>query len=158
MGVFEFLDKFEADYMLDEGMGRLGRGRAGKAFGSAEAARAAVVRAGGKRFMCVLSAEYVIDTEIIAERLGLRPVEYLDESERRGIFPGCQTGAEPAFGVLYGLPTLMDAALDESEYIAFPGERHERSIIMSTAEYKQLASPRIFSFAHPVFETSASHF
>jgi Ala-tRNA(Pro) deacylase len=64
------------------------------------------------------------------------------------MFTDCQLGAEPPFGKLYGLSTIMDKTLDEDEYIVFQGGTHERAIKMTLEEYKALAEPVILSFSY----------
>lgn len=151
MSVVDFLEKFEADYTLEEGRPMLAvrQVAVSRYLGGIDVARSVVVRADGKRYMCVFPAEYTIDPSSIRDSLGVADIEYVDDAEMRRIFPSCQSGAEPPIGALYGLPTLMDASLEEDQYIAFQGETYDRAIIMTLAEYKRLASPRTLSFAHP---------
>jgi hypothetical protein len=44
----------------------------------------------------------------------------------------------------------MDELLDDDAHIIFRGETYDRAISMPMAEYKRLASPRIFRFSRPV--------
>ncbi|HPD46270.1 MAG TPA: YbaK/EbsC family protein [Anaerohalosphaeraceae bacterium] len=151
MRIVEFLKKFDADYTIEEGRPLLGAREIGahRYFGGVDIARTTVVRADEKRYMCVAPLDYTIDMNMLRQALGAVRIERVDENEMRRIFPSCQSGAEPPFGALYGLPTLMDASMEADQYIAFQGETYDRAIIMTMAEYKRLASPRIFSFAYP---------
>ena len=151
MTVVEFLEKFAADYTLEEGrpVVRAREVVMHRGLGGAEVARPAVIRADGKRYMCVVPLFHTIDLAVIRERLGAFSVEYIDDAEMRNMFPCCEQGAESPFGALYGLPTLMDASLEQDEYIAFQGETYDKAILMTVAEYKRLASPRVFVFARP---------
>ena len=150
MTVLEFLEKFAADYTLEEGKPAVRvREVMTRRVGGAEAARVVVIRADAKRYMCVIPLYHTLDLDQIRERLGAVSVEYVEEAEMRDLFPCCEMGAESPFGALYGLPTLMDASLECHEYIAFQGETYDKAILMTVAEYKQLASPRVFSFARP---------
>jgi Ala-tRNA(Pro) deacylase len=158
MDVLGYLTKFEAEFTVEERRPVWSAGQAAgrRRFGGVSVARAAVIRAGDKRYMCVLPADCAIDLMAIQEEVGAVSAGHLDDAEKRDMFPGCENGAEPPFGALYGLPTLMDASMEQDEYIAFRGEKYDRSIVMSMAEYRRLASPRVFSFARPALETSAS--
>ncbi|MBE0537347.1 MAG: YbaK/EbsC family protein [Phycisphaerae bacterium] len=151
MRVVDFLEKFEADYTLEQGR-PVFRAREvinHRCLGGIDIAKAVVIRADGKKFMCVLPSCCTMDLTLVRNYLGARSVDYVDEREMRDLFPNCQTGAEPPFGALYGFPTLMDASLENDEYIAFQGETYDTAIVMRLAEYERLAGPRVFSFACP---------
>lgn len=151
MTVIEFLDKFAAEYSLEkEGSAVCVQEISAHKSGlSTEAARVVVIVADGKNYMCVLPTYCVVDLGIIKDRLGASHVEFVDAGEEMSLFPRCQMGAESPFGILYGLPTLMDELLDGDAYIVFQGERCDRAISMPMSEYKRLASPRIFRFSYP---------
>jgi len=151
MNVLEFLEKFTADYEVQCRQPSLSVQEvvAGKHIGGVQAAKTVVIRADGKHYMCVVPVYCGVDLGLVRDRLGARCVEFASDREARRLFPSCQVGAESPFGTLYGLPTLMDASLDHEEYIAFHGETYDKAIFMTMAEYKRLASPRIFPFSYP---------
>ena len=148
MTVLEFLDKYSADYVVEEEspsvcVEELAVRKHGV---GTEVAKPVVVRADGQHYLCVLPSYCRVDLDIIQEKLGACKVELVESGDVTYLFPCCQEGAESPFGVLYGLPTLMDKTLDKDDYIAFQGESFDKAIFMSLSEYKRLASPRIFSF------------
>ncbi len=151
MTVIEFLDKFAAEYTLEEqGSSVCVEEISARSHGAGvEAAKCVVVRVDGKQYMCVLPVYCNVDLRIIQERLGAHYAEVADAGEIERLFPFCQVGAESPFGTLYGLPTLMDELLNDDAYIVFQGESYDRAISMPMAEYKRLASPRIFRFSCP---------
>lgn len=110
-------------------------------------AKPVVIRADGDYYMCVLPACYKVDLKALKSQLGARQVELADESKMEKLFPDCELGAEPPFGNLYGLPTIMDKTLETDEHIVFQGGTHEKAIRMEMAEYKRLVSPQILSFS-----------
>lgn len=110
-------------------------------------AKPVVIRADGDYYMCVLPACYKVDLKALKSQLGARQVELADESKMAELFPDCELGAEPPFGNLYGLPTIMDKTLETDEHIVFQGGTHEKAIKMEMAEYKRLVSPQILSFS-----------
>ena len=151
MNMLEFLDKFTADYQVECHQPSLSVQEviAGRHISGVQVAKPVVIRADGKHYMCVVPVYCGVDLSIVKEKLGVRYVEFVDDRDTGGLFPCCQVGAESPFGTLYGLPTLMDASLENEEYIAFQGETYDKAVFMTMAEYKRLASPRIFSFGYP---------
>ena len=92
----------------------------------------------------------MVDLDALKRQLGAQQITLAEESEMATLFPDCSIGAEPPFGNLYGLLTLMDKSLEMDEYIMFQSGSHEQAIRMEMDEYKKLVSPRILSFSyHP---------
>lgn len=150
MTVLEYLDKYAAEYEVEEeGSGVcVEEFAARKHGGGTEVAKPVVISADGQYYMCVLPSYCEVDLSVVRDKLGVGEVEFVESGEVMGLFPFCAEGAESPLGALYGLPTLMDSALDKDEYIVFQGESFEKAIFMSISEYKRLASPRVFSFGH----------
>jgi Ala-tRNA(Pro) deacylase len=78
--------------------------------------------------------------------LGTR-VELEQEREFRELFPGCETGAEPPFGNLFQLDTIVDTALAEDEEIVFNAGSHWQTLRMRYDDYVRLVHPRVATFA-----------
>jgi Ala-tRNA(Pro) deacylase len=73
-----------------------------------------------------------------------------DEEETRSLFPDCEEGAEPPFGALYGIRTIVDKALEDDDHIVFQAGTHDKAIRMNMDDYLSLAQPEIADFAyHP---------
>ena len=83
------------------------------------------------------------------EVLGTR-VELEQEREFRGLFPGCETGAEPPFGNLFDLDTTVDTALTKDAEIVFNAGSHWQTVKMRYDDYARLVRPRIAKFAEHV--------
>jgi Ala-tRNA(Pro) deacylase len=77
-----------------------------------------------------------------AETVGLAT-----EEDFQGIFPGCETGAMPPFGNLFGLSVYADESLEKDKEIAFNAGTHRELIRMPWDEFKRLVEPKIISFA-----------
>lgn len=148
MTVLEYLNKYAAEYeVAEERSGVCVEELAARKHGAGtEVAKPVVIRADGQYYMCVLPSYCEVDLGAIGEKLGAGEVEFVESGAVMDLFPFCDAGAESPLGALYGLPTLMDKALDKDEYIVFQGESFDKAIFMSVSEYKRLASPRIFSF------------
>ena len=59
-------------------------------------------------FIAVLPATHQIDTDSLTTVFG-GTVRLASDLEIAGVFPDCEWGVVPPFGVLYGLPTSMKA-------------------------------------------------
>jgi Ala-tRNA(Pro) deacylase len=77
----------------------------------------------GTSMMLVLPASYRVDFRKLTEMLG-SPAELEPEHEFRHFFPECEVGAEPPFGNLFALDTLVDQTLTEDEEIVFNAGTH----------------------------------
>ena len=111
-------------------------------------AKPVIVKADGEYLMCVLSACYKIDLGALKSQLGANSVELAEEKEIGQIFDDCELGAEPPFGNLYDLPTVMDKALEKDEHIMFQAGTHEKAIRMSMDDYRKLVEPRVLQFSY----------
>ena len=92
----------------------------------------------GKPYIAVLPATEVVDEERLAAVLGVRSVRLMREAEFEGLFPGCEPGAEPPFGGLFGLPVVVDTALARTERVIFRAGSHEEAIEMSWDDFLRL--------------------
>jgi Ala-tRNA(Pro) deacylase len=111
-------------------------------------AKPVIVKADGKYMMCVLSACYKIDLGALKNQLGAKSVELAHEKEIGTIFDDCELGAEPPFGNLYDLPTVMDKALEKDDHITFQGGTHEKAIRISMDDYRKLVEPKVLEFSY----------
>jgi len=111
-------------------------------------AKPVVVKADDQYFLCVLPACCKIDFDALKEQLGVENVELADEEELNSLFSDCAMGAEPPFGQLYGLPTLMDEMLEQDPFIVFQAGTHELAIRMDMEDFIHLAKPRILKFSY----------
>jgi Ala-tRNA(Pro) deacylase len=112
-----------------------------------EIAKVVIVKSGGDYAMAVLPAPLKVDLEALAAAMGGKPVELAREGEMQRLFPDCQTGAEPPFGNLYGLPVYVEKTLTEDSEIVFEAGNHEEAIKMAYADFERLVQPRILNFS-----------
>jgi Ala-tRNA(Pro) deacylase len=111
-------------------------------------AKPVVVKADNKFYMCVLPACCKIDFDVLKEQIGVQRIELADEKEMAQIFGDCALGAEPPFGNLYQIETIMDQSLEEDDEIVFQGGTHEKAIRISIEDYRRLVHPRILTFGY----------
>ncbi|HDS84166.1 MAG TPA: YbaK/EbsC family protein [Phycisphaerales bacterium] len=115
-----------------------------------QVAKTVVVRADNDRFyLCVLPADRKVNLYALQQHLEVRYVRLATESEMESLFADAEVGAEPPFGELYNLPTLMDKSLAKDKEIVFCAGRHDRAIRMAMADYKRLAKPTVLKFSYP---------
>lgn len=113
-------------------------------------AKPVIVKADGKYVMCVLSAPHKIDMKALKKQLGAKSIKLAEEKEIGEICPDCPLGAEPPFGNLYDLPTVMDKALEDDDHIIFQAGSHEKAIRMSMNDYRKLVAPKVLEFSYHV--------
>lgn len=112
-----------------------------------EMAKAVVVKVDGRMALAVLPASRHVSFHELREITGSNDVHLAGELELRSIFPGCELGAMPPFGNLYGLDVWVDPTLAEDEMIAFNAGSHTELIRMRYADFARLVSPRVAAFA-----------
>jgi len=110
-------------------------------------AKAVVVRADEGYAVCVLPASYKLDMGKVAKALKAKKVRLADESEMAKLFPDVEVGAEPPFGNLYNLPTVVDEHLATDDEIVFQAGDHRHAIRMKYTEYAKLAEPAVANLA-----------
>ncbi len=105
-----------------------------------------VKKENGTPMMLVLPASHKVNLAWLREVLHSR-TELEQEREFRNLFPGCETGAEPPFGNLFDLDTIVDTALTKDEEIVFNAGSHWQTVKMRYDDYARLVCPRIAKFA-----------
>ncbi len=152
MRVLEFLDKEEVRYELSEHPPAF----TAQQMAAAEhepgrfVAKPVIVRMDGRCMMCVLSACCKIDLGRLKEELGASSVELVDETDIGRMFDDCELGAEPPFGNLYDVPTVMDTSLEKDDHIKFQAGTHDKAISMSMDDYRRLVGPKVLEFGYHV--------
>lgn len=68
-----------------------------------EMAKTVMLNVDGKIEMAVLPANERLDVKQVSDAMGTDQVRLAREDEFKELFPGCETGAMPALGNLYGI-------------------------------------------------------
>lgn len=110
-------------------------------------AKAVLVHADDHYAMCVLPASYKLDMAKVARAADARSVHLADETEMAKLFPDVEVGAEPPFGSLYDLPTMVDEHLAAQEEVVFQAGTHQDAIRMKYADYASLVQPTVADLA-----------
>lgn len=74
--------------------------------------------------LVVLPASRRLEFDRLRVELG-RSLRLTNERDVAKLFPDCEVGAVPPVGAAYGLPTVLDASLEECDEIYFEGGDHE---------------------------------
>jgi Ala-tRNA(Pro) deacylase len=110
-------------------------------------AKCVVVTTGdGRRVMAVVPGSRHLDLKALGGLLG-SDVVLLPEAELLNLFPGCEAGAEPPFGNLYGLSTFVDESLARDHDIVFNAGSHVEAVRMKYEDWSRLVQPAIARIA-----------
>lgn len=104
-------------------------------------AKTVMLMADDRVVMAVVPGDRMVDLEKAAEALGTENVRLAEEREFSAPFADCERGAEPPFGALYEVPTLVDQGLD-SPRITFKAGTHTETITMALSDYLELTNPK----------------
>lgn len=110
-------------------------------------AKSVLVDADGQPVIAVLPAADIVDTERLAAALGVKEVRLMREPEFASLFGGCEVGAEPPLGTLYGMPVVVDRSLARSVPLIFRAGSHEDALEMRYEDFAHLEHPRLADFA-----------
>ena len=110
-------------------------------------AKVVMVKAGADLVMLVLPADHRVDLSRAKAILGVKDLRLAQEAEFSGVFPGCEVGAMPPFGNLFGLPVYADRSLEKDEAIVFNAGTHTQTAKMPFPDYVRLVKPRMEEFA-----------
>lgn len=106
-------------------------------------AKVVMLKADGALVMTVLTGSQKVSLAIVRESLEAREVQLATEDEFVSRFPGCEIGAMPPFGNLFGLPVYVDPALEKDEYIYFNAGNHVQTVRLRYKDYERLVHPRV---------------
>lgn len=111
-----------------------------------ELAKTVIVKTDGTFVMAVLPAHALVDFQKLKEVLGKKDVRLASEDEFRALFPDCETGAEPPFGNLYSVDTVVDESLTRDEEIYFNAGTHYEAVEMRYTDFEGLVRPKVADF------------
>ncbi len=112
-------------------------------------AKTVIVKIDGKLAMAVLPASHKVDLHLLRDVTGAKKVELATEDEFADDFHGCEVGAMPPFGNVYGLDVFVSELLSEQEEIAFNACSHRELIRMAYRDFAKLVQPKVIELAEP---------
>jgi Ala-tRNA(Pro) deacylase len=112
-----------------------------------EMAKTVMVDVDGHMAMAVLPASLRVSFDQLRAAIGAQTVLLSNERDFVERFPGCEVGAMPPFGNLYGMEVYVADGLARQDEIAFNAGTHTEVIRMAWTEYERLVQPLVMDFA-----------
>lgn len=95
----------------------------------------------------VLPADLVVSMDRLRALAGARVMRLATESEIAALYPGCEAGAMPPLGPLYGQRVFVDSTFIAEPDMVFSAGTHTDAIRMHYNDFALLAKPVVGSFA-----------
>ena len=113
---------------------------------ASEMAKVLVLRSDRQFVMAVLPATRDLELQRLRDLVGDPRLVLADETEFASLFPGCETGAMPPFGDLFGMPLWVDDSLGREEETVFNAGNHRETVHISYRDFVRLAHPEFGDF------------
>jgi Ala-tRNA(Pro) deacylase len=91
----------------------------------------------GRNVLIILDATDHLDLDKARRALGASDARLLTEAELTALAPGCEVGAIPAVGSLFGLATYADYAVRDDPDISFNAGSHRFSARVERASWER---------------------
>ncbi len=112
-----------------------------------EMAKTVVIKNGKEYYLFVLPAPKQVDFSQLRKIFNSHDITLASEAEFKAMFPDCELGAMPPFGVMYGLKTYADESLHKEKEIVFNAGTHTDTILMPREAYDKIVKPEYINFA-----------
>jgi Ala-tRNA(Pro) deacylase len=113
-----------------------------------ELAKTVMVTLDGKLAMAVLPASRKVNFDLLRAAAGVGDVQLASEQAFRDMFPGCEVGAMPPFGNLYGVDVYVSKLLANDEEIVFNAGSHTELIRLAYRDFARLVKPTTARIAY----------
>ena len=110
-------------------------------------AKPVIVKSGTRFVMCVLAAPNHLDLDAVSDVLRESDVRLATESELLDLCAGCELGAEPPVGSLFGMTTIMDVGLEQDDFLVMQAGSHTEAVKIRREDWEQIAEPQKASIA-----------
>jgi Ala-tRNA(Pro) deacylase len=110
-------------------------------------AKTVIVKIDDHFAMAVLPSSRHVDLLLLKASAYAKTIRLVAEEEFRDLFPGCEIGAMPPFGNLYGMPVFIDESLTKNAEIAFNAGTHTELIRLAYRDFARLVQPTVIGFA-----------
>ena len=108
-----------------------------------ELAKTVLVNIDGKMAMAILPASEKMNLSLLKQAAGATKVRLAREDEFRDRFPGCELGAMPPFGNLYGMEVFAAETLAADKEIAFNAGSHTELVKLAYQDFERLVQPKV---------------
>ena len=113
-----------------------------------ELAKTVMVTLDGRMAMAVLPASRKISFDLLRAASGAEDAQLAGERAFGDLFPGCEVGAMPPFGNLYGMEVYVSKLLAADEEIAFNAGSHTELIRLAYKDFERLVKPKVAKIAY----------
>ena len=103
----------------------------------------------GEPVEAVVPAPLVVNLDRLLEVTGGSTIRLAREDELAGLYPGCEPGAMPPLGPLYGQPVFVDVTLAREPVLVFNAGTHTEAIRMRWVDFAASVRPIVGRFAEP---------
>ena len=114
-------------------------------------AKVVVCFVNGEPVQAVLAAPSMVNLDRLLDLAGGTSIRLAQQDELRRLYLGCDPGAMPPFGPLYGQPVFVDVALAAEPEIFFNAGTHGDAMSMRWPDFASIVSPIVGQFAQPPF-------
>lgn len=108
-----------------------------------ELAKVVMLMVDGGLVMGVITGNQKIGLYTVKASLGAKEARLATEDEFTSRFPECEIGAMPPFGNLFGLPVVVDPAVEKDEYVYFNAGNHAQTVHLRYKDFERLVTPRL---------------
>ena len=112
-----------------------------------EMVKTVLLKADDEYVLAALPAPFKVDMKKVGDLLGVELVSLASEDEMKSIFTDMDIGAEPPFGSLWGLATVVDERLTHDEEIVFQAGSHTQTIRMRFDDFQRIEKPTVGDIA-----------
>ena len=112
-----------------------------------EWAKAVVFMADRQATLAVVPADHVIDSTRLQDLVGAAEMRLATEAELGLLYHGCELGAVPPIGPLFGQRVFVDTSVTANDEIAFSAGSHRSAIRMRYREFESLVHATVGRFA-----------
>ena len=109
-------------------------------------AKSVLVGLDGRLALVVIPATRKVDLPCLARAVGATRAVLASESQFQDRFPGCELGAMPPFGNLFGMKTYVSRDLSQAQEIAFNAGSQSEVMLLAWQDYVHLVKPMVLEF------------
>jgi Ala-tRNA(Pro) deacylase len=110
-------------------------------------AKTVVCFADDEPVQAVVPADLKVNMERLRVLAGAQSVRLATEEQISNLYPGCEAGAMPPFGPLYGQRVFVDQTLVDEPEVVFNAGTHTDAIRMHYDDFAELTKPVVGAFA-----------
>jgi Ala-tRNA(Pro) deacylase len=112
-----------------------------------ELAKTVMITIDGRMAMAVLPASRKVGFDLLCKATDAENVQLAGERAFSDMFPGCEVGAMPPFGNLYGMDVYVSKLLADDAEIVFNAGSHTELIRMAYDDFVRLVNPKVVRLA-----------